>query len=175
MTTPWTLPTQFTQYAEPGAESHDVEWNDARGFDTLRFLDGSLLVTRQPLRHIARSPKFDITQKTYFLRCTGYLFSNLPEVITGITARLTMNRRGRITDHTIQLCKGPILIGKNQASTTLEPVKTYGNDQDLWDIADITRSVLMDTDFGITLRFQSHPHWPHRDAAAIDAVELKIS
>ena len=175
MATPWTLPTIFTQYSEPCAESFDIAWNSDSGFDTLRFNDGSFLTTRQPLRHIARSPKYDITQKTYFLQLTGYQFYNLPDVITGITARLSMNRRGRITDQTIQLVKNSELIGDNKASLTLEPIKIYGGDTDLWATQSLTASDLQDPDFGIVLRFQSHPHWPHRDAAAIDTVELQIS
>jgi hypothetical protein len=174
MATEWTLPTAIRQYAEPTAEDVHVRWNDRDGFAALQNVNGSLIRTERPLLHIARSPKADITMKTYYLELTGYNFENLPEFITGIEARLTANRRGRITDEQISLCLNGQLTGKNQADLSLAPIKIYGGETALWGTRQLSVSDLQNSSFGITVRFQSHPQWPHSDGASVDSVELRI-
>ena len=174
MTTKWTFPTLFEQYAELGGETTHISWNEGNNFSALKDTNGNFLSTTKQLLHIARSPKLDITNKTYYLRTSGFNFVNLPESITGIELRLTMDRRGRIMDDVISLSIGRDFIGKNQGNTNLLPIKIYGSDTDLWDIDTLTTADLQDSQFGITLRFKSHPAWPHRDLAAIDSIELRI-
>jgi hypothetical protein len=174
MTTAWTLPTIFSQYAEPGGEEAHVPWNDSTQFRELRNLDGGSISTQKPLLHISRSPKYDILMKTYFLKTTGFQFDNLPDVISGIECRLTMNRGGRIMDDTISLCYNDAVIGDNQATVTLLPIKVYGNETDLWKSNSITREMLQDNSFGVVVRFKSHPNWPHKSTPLVDAVELRI-
>jgi hypothetical protein len=160
MTTAWTAPTIFSQYAEEGAESVHVQWDD------------SLTSTYGCLEHIARSPKHDLRTKTYYLKATGFNFQNLPQSVSGIELRLSMKRRGRITDETISL----VFDGEtseNRATLDLAPTKLYGGETDNWSVGNLSLANL-NSNFGVLLRFQAHPHWPHKDAAFIDAVELRI-
>jgi hypothetical protein len=112
--------------------------------------------------------------KTYYLELTGYNFLYLPDVVTGIEARLTADRRGRITDEQTLLCLNGTMMGDNKADLLLDPKKTYGGETDRWGMENLSRADLQNSSFGITIRFQSHPHWPHSDGAAVDSVELRI-
>ena len=172
MTTAWTNPTQIFQYSEPGAELIHKSWNFTDA-DTVIGVNYQPVSLNGVLEHIARSPKYDITNKTYYFKATGYRFSNLPEVISGIELRLSVDRVGRISDDTVQLCLNDELIGKNTASTAVNPVKIYGGETDLWD-TEISIPDVMDASFGIVIRLKSHPHWPHKDTALIRAMELRI-
>jgi hypothetical protein len=168
MTTAWTTPTIITQYADPGAELHHISWNDVDNYN------GHMPIkTSKDLLHIARSPKLDVTMKTYYLSLSGFNFVGLPEIILGIELKLTGKRRGRITDETVQILLNNEPIGKNQASLDLNPQKIYGGETDLWETA-ITPNDIQNNIFGILIRFQSHPHWPHKDTAFIDSVEVRI-
>lgn len=173
MTTNWTLPRIVTQYAEEGGEEAHITWLNTNDFYSLKNLDGRSIKTSKELVHIARDPRHDYTQKTYYLKVTDFNFNSLPETLTGIEMRLTMNRGGRITDDTIQLCLNGALVGDNQASLTLDPIKVYGGEDLLWN-TNLTLADIQDPSFGIVLRFQSHPNWPHKSSPLIDAVELRI-
>lgn len=173
MTTEWTLPTTIIQYAEPGGEDAHVPWFNVDNFHGLKSLDGKAVRTSRDLFHTARDPRHDLTDKTYYLNLTGFNFTNLPTTISGIEMRLSINRYGRITDETIQLCLNDALIGENQASLDLEVKKIYGGENFLWN-GNLTIQDVQDSSFGVSLRFQSHPHWPHRSSPLIDAVELRI-
>jgi hypothetical protein len=174
MTTAWTLPTIFSQYAEPGGEDVHIQWNDSTQFRELRNLDGGFVCTQKPLLHIARQPKHDILMKTYFLRTAGFQFSNLPSDISGIECRLTMNRSGRIMDDEIFLYYDGNTIGENQATMDLSPIKIYGSNSSLWDSRGITQQTLQNPTFGVVIRFKSHPNWPHKSTPLVDTVELRI-
>jgi|LakMenEpi03Aug12_release.lakeMendotaPanAssembly.Ray.scaffolds.fasta_scaffold342515_2 hypothetical protein len=173
MTTNWALPTQINQYAEPGGETAHITWLEVDSFYSLKEKDGRHVRTTSDLIHIARDPRRDITQKTYYLKLTGFNFQQVPDNITGIEMMLSMNRHGRITDDTIQLCLSDNLIGDNLASIDLSPKKIYGGDSVLWNTS-ITKEIVQDPLFGVVLRFQSHPDWPHKSSPLIDAVELRI-
>jgi len=173
MTANWSLPTTIRQYAEVGAEDHHVAWLNVDNFSPLKTLDGRSIRTARDLIHIARDPRHDILEKTYYLEATGFVFHTLPEVISGIELKITMNRFGRITDETIQLCLGNDMIGENQATLELDPIKIYGSDSNLWG-TELTLSDIQRPDFGIAMRFQSHPRWPHRSSAMIDVVEMRV-
>lgn len=169
MSTNWTFSTIITQYAED--ESH-IAWKE-ENFDNIKSPTGRLVTTDGTLLHIARSPRNDITMKTYFLKATGFNFQNLPTTITGIECRLTMRRGGRVVDDTVQLCYQDNLIGDNQAGSNLDPIQVYGSNTDLWNTT-ANLNMVQDLSFGIVLRFKSHPSWPHRTAPSIDTVELQI-
>jgi hypothetical protein len=171
--TPWILPTTVVQYAESGAENYDISWDSDTDFREIKTADQTYIRTINDLIHIARSPKLDITMKTWYLRCTGFNFVNLPDLIAGIEMRLVGNRRGRITDETIQLCLQGSGIGKNQGNMDLSPQKIYGGETDLWE-TQLTAMDLRDPTFGVLIRLQSHPHWPHKDSAFLSSVELRI-
>jgi len=104
MTTAWTFPTNISQYPEEGGEDAHIMWNEENNLSELRSNDGRSIQTNGTLHHIARSPKHDLRNKTYYIRATGFNFRNLPDVISGIEVRLNVRRYGRATDDTIQLC-----------------------------------------------------------------------
>ena len=172
MTTAWTLPTIFSQYPEPGGETAHIEWDG--NFDRLKYKDGSSLQSLGALEHIARSPKHDLRNKTYFVRATGFNFRNLPETVSGIEVRLTARRYGRATDDTIELCLDEQTIGENQATADISPEKIYGSETHLWSTDNLSIANIQDETFGIVIRFQAHPHWPHKDPVLIDSVEMRI-
>lgn len=173
MTTNWTLPKTIEQYAEPEYDSIHISWVEENNFAALKNLDAKFIKTSRDLVHIARDPRHDILEKTWFLRLTNFNFESLPETLTGIQAKVSMNRYGRITDDTIQLCLGDQLIGKNQASLEIPPIAVYGGENNIWGTT-LTIDDIQNPNFGIALRFKSHPNWPHKSSALIDAVELKI-
>jgi hypothetical protein len=172
MTTPWTFPTIVEQYAED--VSH-VGWNEDDGFSSLKTETASGVPALAPLFHIARSPKFDIKNKTWYLKCTGFNFTNLPTSLSGVLLRLSMHRGGRVTDETISLCYQNNNIGKNLADLPLNPITIYGGSTDTWQVENLDISMIQDSSFGIVLRFQSHPYWPHKTVPIINGVELQIS
>ena len=173
MTTAWTLPNTVSQYAETSFENIHVSWLEIDNFSSLKTKDLKSVRTSRDLVHIARDPRHDILEKTFFLKCTGFSFTNLPLIISGIEVKLTMNRFGRITDDVIQLCLDDNLIGINKADLNLDPIKVYGTASDIWETS-LTAENIQSNSFGVILRFESHPNWPHKCSALIDAVEIRI-
>ena len=173
MTTNWTLPRTVVQYAEQGGEDAHVSWLETDNFAGLKSVDGKSVRTSRDLVHIAREPRHDVTEKTYYLKLTNFNFINLPTTLSGIELKISMNRLGRITDETIQLCRNNDLIGINHASLNLDPKKIYGSETDNWN-TNLTMSDIQNSSFGVVIRFQSHPNWPHKSSPLIDAVELRI-
>ena len=55
----------------------------------------------------------------------------------------------------------------------MDPEKVYGGENDTWETT-LSAQNINDPTFGITLRFQSHPNWPHKSSPIINAVELRI-
>lgn len=173
MTSNWALPNTISQYAEEGAESAHISWEEIDNFSALKTLDGRSVKTISDLVHIARDPKADIRQKTYFLKLTNFNFVNLPTVLSGIEVKISMKRYGRITDDTIQLTFNNQSVGINQANLDLSPIKLYGGENSLWD-STLSVADIANPSFGVVLRFQSHPQWPHKSSPLIDAVEIRI-
>ena len=173
MTSNWALPTIITQYAEETAEDDHISWVEVDNFSSLKSLDGRSIKTSRDLLHIARDPRHNIKEKTYFLKVTGFNFINLPSTISGIELKITSNRYGRITDETIQLTLNNTVIGDNQASLDLNPIKIYGGTDNIWN-TNLTTVNLLDPSFGVLLRFQSHPRWPHKNSIMLDSVEVRI-
>jgi hypothetical protein len=173
MTSNWALPTIITQYAEETAEDDHISWVEVDNFSSLKSLDGRSIKTSRDLLHIARDPRHNIKEKTYFLKVTGFNFINLPSTISGIELKITSNRYGRITDETIQLTLNNTVIGDNQASLDLNPIKIYGGTDNIWN-TNLTTTNLLNPSFGVLLRFQSHPRWPHKNSIMLDSVEVRI-
>lgn len=173
MTTLWTCPTIINQYAESGAESAHIQWNNEE-FDAVLSPGDQSLTTKGELLHIARSPRVDFTNKTYFLSAAGYNFENIPDTVSGIALRLKAQRHGRITDETVQIMVDGSPIGDNRATLSVDPVKVYGGPSDLWGIPNVSVTDLESANFGILLRFKSHPNYPHRTGATIFSLELQI-
>lgn len=174
MTTAWTLPTILTQFAEEGAEDKHISWDDSTNLEALKNSDGRSVQTNGTLDHIARSPKHDLKNKTYYIRATGFNFVNLPQTISGIEVKVNARRYGRATDDTIQLCYNSENIGENKASITIKPEKVYGGGTDIWSVESLSNSIVTNSSFGILIRFKAHPNWPHRDPVLLDSVEMRI-
>lgn len=174
MTTSWTFPSTVAQYPEQGGETAHVSWSSDDNFSAIKNEDVRSIQTNQPLVHIARAPKPDVKNKTYFVRCTGFNFVNIPDIISGIEVKLMARRYGRATDDTIQLCLNDELIGENKASLSIIEYKVYGGDTDLWQVENLTKDVIQDSSFGVVFRFQAHPSWPHKDPALVEYIEMRI-
>jgi hypothetical protein len=178
ITTLWMTPSIVSQYAEPEAELVDVRWDDTDNFSSMNYVDGRYVKTVGDLVHISRSPKTDIITKSYYLKIQGYNFSNLSSImstITGVEARITAKRAGRIMDETVALCIEDTIKGENQAGLLLDPVTYYGSSDFLWKTKGITVDQVMDPTFGIIVSFQGHKEWPCRDFILLDCVEVRIS
>lgn len=173
MPTAWTFPSNIVQYTDSGAEELDITWDDSNNFAELKNLDERSLQSNGTLIHIARAPKHDIRNKTYYLQCTGFNFVGLPNIITGIEVKLTSRRYGRAQDDVIQLCLNGSLVGDNLSTPLIDPIKIYGGSSNLWG-TELTRLDLLNSTFGFTFRFQSHRNWPHKDPVLVDAVEIRI-
>lgn len=170
--TNWTTSRAISQYVEPGAETFHIPWKENE-FQALYTSDQSNLGLNGLLIHIARSPKLDVVNKTYYLKLQNFIFTSLPDTISGIEMRLSMNRRGRVTDDTIQLLVNDQPVGENKADLNLDPIKVYGANNDKWGIDNLSAADITNN-FGVLVRFRAHPQYPHRDGAFIDAVELRI-
>jgi hypothetical protein len=171
MSTIFTTPTTIIQYPE---DLNHIAWFEQDNFSNIKTLNGKGTSTVRPLLHISRQPKNDINMKTYYLQATGFNFVNLPQVLSGIACRVTINRGGRIFDDTIQLCFQNNLIGINKTGQSCDPVQIYGGSTDLWDVKNISLSMIQDNSFGVTVRFRSHPSWPHKTTPIINGIELQI-
>jgi hypothetical protein len=175
MPTSWTYPTTASQYTD--AEIHIPWLHTNEEFTEIdlgsRTYEINQLHSAKDLLHISNTLVQDIRMKTHYLVLTGFNWRNLPTTINGIEARVNVRRTGRITDETIQLyADAP--IGTNQATLDLANDKTYGAADSLWGLPSIARSTLLDVGFGIVLRYQSHPNWPHKVTPNMEHVQLRV-
>jgi len=170
MPTTWTYPTIITQTAED--PSH-IEWDSVNNFVFLRAADSNFTKTNKSLVHIAVSKNSAIKNKTWYLYLTGFNFINLPQIITGIEAEIHMNRGGRITDDTVQLRYNNEWIGENRSTLALDMFKVYGTSTDNWGI-NLSSINVQSSSFGIGIRFQSHPSFPHNSTPLLDYVRLRV-
>jgi len=168
------MPFYSSNIIQYGEVPQHIPWNDdGSGFYNARFPDGKFVDTVLPLLHIANSLVNDIKNKTYYISFSGFNINNIPTTISGIEVELSMNRSGRITDETIQLTYNNQLIGENKADGDLGIDKIYGGSNDLWG-TNLTPAIVADPTFGVTLRFQSHPSWPHKSIPLIEYVSISV-
>ena len=166
MPTEWFYPTSASQYAE--ASVH-VPWlNIDDNFDQINRVRGE-----KDLRHISNSLVNDIKMKTYYLVLTDFMMSELPETISGIEVYINLRRTGRIFDDTVQLYYNNQPIGANMANRDLFDIKVYGGETVTWDVEGLSRDMLNDPNFGVVLRYQSHPTIPHQTCPYMEHVQLR--
>ena len=170
MTTKWFLPNTISQYGE--VEQH-VPWVEDK-FIYVTTDDANYLSTTHELLHIANSAVNNLKMKTYFLYLTDFKISFLPDIISGVEVEVNMKRGGRITDDTVQLRYENEFMGENRATYTLDNSTVYGSPTDLWDVPALDSSILTDQSFGVGIRFQSHPSWPHREHPMINYVRIRV-
>jgi hypothetical protein len=184
--TPWAYPTNISQITESDAH---IAW-DSAGLSYIRFDDASYLRTVKTLQHIPNSFAGDRGMKTWYLLASGFNFRNVPKKITGILVELKTDRGGRITDDTVQLRTVSTwtgytgAVGDNKADADLGQKKFYGGTMDLWGwdrigytgslLDTVLQQAILTPNFGIALRFQSHPYWPHNSTPMVDYVKIKL-
>ena len=175
MPTSWTYPTTASQYTD--SEIHIPWLHTNEEFTEIdlgsKTYEINLIHSAKDLLHISNTLVQDIRMKTYYLVLTGFSWRNLPITISGIEARVNVRRTGRITDETIQLYYNAP-IGINQSTLDLSNDKTYGAPDSLWGLEEITRDMLTEPTFGIVLRYQSHPDWPHKVTPNMEHVQLRV-
>jgi hypothetical protein len=160
-------------------DEHEITW---QGFITNN--EGYLLNKRwktiRPLKHIANPATGDIRERTQALIVKGF---NIPNDIspTGIKVEINGQRNGRICDEIIQLWYQGELIGDNNffyltdanGNLKITNQSTYGGPANTWGTA-LTSEMLSDPEFGIMVKFQSHPYFPHQDIMILDSVSLTV-
>jgi len=166
MPTKWTYPNTVIQYAE--SDVH-VPWlNVGNEFDQINLVRAS-----KDLLHISNSLMNDYKMKTYYLVVKEFDFDELPETISGIEVHINIRRSGRITDDTVQLYLNQPL-GENLATYQIQDIKTYGNQTARWGVENLTPELVDDPEFGIVLRYQSHPTTPHQTAPYMEHVQMRV-
>lgn len=174
MATEWLKPRIITQYPEAGAENIHLRWDDSNDYAGLKSTNGTTVGTLGALIHISRSPKPDISSKTYYLQLSGFNFTTLPELPSGIEVEISAKRAGRIIDDTVSLTYDGKLLGDNQANLNLDLTKVYGGENSQWGLSSISSELIQDPTFGVTVRFKSHPQWPHKDPMDLVSVRMRI-
>lgn len=171
MNSDWRYPTTVTQYAEH--ESH-IAWDDVDNFMGIKQPDNYNLSTVSDLVHYANPGTNDMRTKTWFLVATNFKMTDVTGTITGIEVKLDTRRGGRVSDETVELYLGDTSISDNGATPELDMIKTYGGSSNLWGLESLDLSTLQRPDFGILLRFQSHPFWPHRSQMLINSAAIRV-
>jgi hypothetical protein len=171
MTTNWAFAGTIIQEAE--VEQHARWRGEDTGFSGIKSDLYGAINTESDLYHVANPSVNNRKTKTYYLYLTNFNLINVPETISGVEVIIAMNRKGRVTDETVQLRYNNEFIGYNQADFKLDLIKLYGSDTNTWN-AEITQSMVLDSSFGVGIRFQSHPSWPHKDTPVIDYVKLRV-
>jgi hypothetical protein len=171
MTTNWAFAGTIIQEAE--IPQHARWRGEDTGFSGIKSDLYGAINTETDLYYIANPTVNNRRTKTYYLHLTNFALTNVPDVISGVEVIIAMNRRGRITDETIQLRFDNEFIGDNRADFKLDQTKIFGNETDTWN-CDLTKEMVSDSSFGVGLRFQSHPSWPHKDSPLINYVKLRV-
>lgn len=144
------------------------------------YLLNSVWKPVRDIKHIANPATGDMRTRTYDLYCTGLNIPLLNEV-NGIQLNLSAYRYARIVDETIQLTYQGVPIGINNFSYTVDPDNnvlitndsTYGGPTDTWG-AQLTPEILQDPSFGVILKFQSHPYFPHSCGMFLYSVAITV-
>ena len=142
---------------------------------------GSRYQTVKSLSHLSNPACGDIRSSTQALEFINFNITNPPAVISGIVLHVNTQRNGRATDEIIQLTYQGELIGTNHVNyytdteghLTLDNFATYGSSTDNWGV-DLTPEMLQDPSFGVRLKFQAHPYYPHSSGMFIDSVALTV-
>jgi hypothetical protein len=171
MTTNWAFAGTIIQQAE--VIQHAKWRGEDTGFSGIKTDLYGAVGTDSDLYHIANPTVNDIKTKTYFLYLTNFNLINVPNIISGVEVLIEMNRKGRITDETIQLRYNNEFIGRNMADFKLDQRKIFGSSTDNWS-SELTRLMAMNSSFGVGIRFQSHPDWPHKDSPLINYIKLRV-
>jgi hypothetical protein len=165
-----------------GAEFGEFEIGWQKSYTSNQgYLLDSRWRTEKDLTHFANPASGDLRTRTQALYCLDFRIANLPEVITGIKLNLKTQRNGRVVDEQIQLVYRGETIGNNnfiyitdeEGHLKITNDTDYGSETDTWG-AELTPEMLQDPSFGVILKFQAHPYYPHRSTMYLDAVSLTV-
>jgi len=193
MTTQWYTSKNITQNPEFEDFDNHIQWQrgttkvlDQYGiptdFPNFDLNSGSPFIQSvKPLLYISNDGHAPLRMKTWYLHLTDFRISNVPEVISGIELKTNIRRKGRIMDDTISLRYNDDFLGSNKINYNTDDLghvpiyntTSYGNMSDLWD-AVLTPEIVTDSSFGVTLRFQSHLFYPHKETVLVESVELRV-
>ena len=162
------------------SNENEISWKTTPSRN-VNFLLESRWSTVRSLKHIANSASGNIRERTQALICTNFQIDKLPDIITGLEVKITAQRNGRIADEIIQLTYQGNPIGANnfiyladsEGHIKITNETIYGNPTDLWG-TELTPDILTDPSFGIILKFQSHPYFPHNVGISLDEVLLTV-
>lgn len=171
-------PSNVEQVSE--APDQEIGWHQSPTTN-LGYLLDSRWTTVSSLSHLANPACGDLRNKTWALKCTGFQMTALPDVITGLQLDINGQRNGRIVDEIIQLTYLGNPIGSNnfeyvtdsEGHLKITNETQYGGSTDLWG-TELTPTMLQDPSFGVILKFQSHPYYPHRCGITVDSVWLTV-
>ena len=159
---------------------HEIAWQSSPTSNPEYLLE-SRWRTVKNLAHIANPATGDLRNQTYSLICTAFQMTDLPSTISGLELTLNAQRNGRIVDEIIQLTYQGQAIGDNnfvyltdsEGHLKLVNQTVYGGPTDLW-AAELTPEILQDPTFGVILKFQSHPYYPHSCGMLVESVQLTV-
>lgn len=169
--TGWLYPNVISQFAED--PSH-ISWDNLNQYASVKSTDSWFLRTSTDLVHIVNPSVNDIRSRTYYLQLKQFGIPQLSSTPTGLEVKVNSKRGGRVTDETIQFYMNNELLGENRADSNLDMIKNYGSPSDFWGLTEEDLSNISDSEFGLLLRFQAHPRFPHRDAIYLDSVSLRV-
>ena len=172
-------PYSPTQVLGAQPTEYEVTWTMQGVSNSNNTLD-SRWITERSLRHLSNTATGDIREQTQSLLFVGFNITDATNIV-GIGLDVAGNRNGRIVDQIVQLTYQGEPLGENNFSyiTDVEghlPItnlSTYGGPTDLWG-AQLTPEIVQDPSFGVILKFQSHPYYPHRDRMILDRVTLTL-
>lgn len=147
---------------------------------TWRTSAGGRFQTADLLFHRSNPACGDLTNSTQSL-LFKFNITDVPETISGLELRVIAQRNGRATDSQIQLSYQDQPIGNNnfqymtdeEGRLPLHNDTTYGSSTDNWG-ATLTPEILQDPTFGVILKFQGHPYYPHSSGMFLDSVSLTV-
>lgn len=162
------------------APDQEITWRSSPSRNVDDLLQQKWTTVRS-LKHIANPASGNIRERTRSLICTQFQITDLPNEISGLQLDIVAQRNGRIVDELVQLTFQNQAIGKNnfvyhtdsEGHLKITNETSYGGPTDLWEV-DITHELLRDPSFGIILKFQSHPYYPHSVGMILDSVSLTV-
>ena len=172
------LPTNVVQSSQ--IPNDEIGWYSTPSTN-IGFLAGSRWSTVRDLKHISNPATGDLRNKTWALTCTNFQMQSLPDTISGLQLNVSAQRNGRIVDEIIQLTYQGTAFGNNnfvyktdnEGNLTILNDSVYGGPEDLWGFS-LTPAILQDPSFGVILKFQSHPYYPHSSGMMLDSVSLTV-
>lgn len=158
----------------------EIAWRSTPSTN-IGYLLNSRWATVRQLTHLSNPACGDIGSQTYSLICTSFNMTELPDEITGISLKITGQRNGRVVDQQVQLTYQGQPVGDNKVDYETDSEghilllndTTYGGPEDFWG-AEITREMLQDSSFGVILKFQNHPFYPHSCGMFLDSVSITV-